>query len=76
MPRAEKDSDFRGIRQAAEAQGWAVEKTAKNHWKFIPPKEGASPCFFSGSPGDWRALRNFVAALRRSGFRPPQKMHR
>jgi len=76
MPRAEKDSDFRGLRQAAQEQGWVVEKTANNHWKFLPPKEENRPVYFSGSPGDWRALRNFVSALRRSGFVPPRNMRK
>lgn len=74
MPRAEKDSNFRRIKKAAEAQGWVVERTKSNHFKFQPPSTEHSPVFFSGSPGEWRALRNFIAALRQRGFQPPKKM--
>ena len=71
--RADRDDGFRSIREAALEQGWLVEETAKKHWKFVPPKAGETPVFFSGSPGDWRAIRNFVSTLRRRGFRPPAK---
>ena len=74
MARAEKDSNFRNVRKAAEEQGWVVEKTKSNHFKFMPPDEGNTPVFFSGSPGEWRALRNFIAALRQRGFQPPSKL--
>lgn len=74
--RAEKDDRFRAVMKAAEEQGWLVEMTSKKHWKFVPPHIEGRPVFFSGSPGDWRALRNFIAALRRHGFRPPSKFRR
>lgn len=76
MPRADRDDHFRAIRDAAEEQGWAVQETAKKHWKFVPPKEGTTPVFFSGSPGDWRAIRNFVAAMRQRGFQVPASMRK
>ena len=74
--RAENNSQFRDIRKSAVAQGWLVEKTKKNHWKFTPPKASHSPVFFSGSPGEWRALANFIAALRQRGFQPPSKLRK
>lgn len=76
MARAEKSSDFRDIRNAAESQGWVVEKTKKNHWRFNPPGEGLTPVFFSGSPGDFRAFQNFIAELRKRGFRRPRRRNR
>lgn len=76
MPRADKDDQFRDLRAAAEAQGWAVQETAKKHWKFVPPVGGLSPVFYSGSPSDWRAIRNFVAAMRQRGLQVPQSMRK
>ncbi len=76
MARADKDDHFRAIRAAAESQGWVVEETARQHWKFVPPKTGVTPVFFSGSPGDWRAIRNFVAAMRQRGFQVPANMRK
>lgn len=69
MARAEQDSYFRGLREEASKQGWVVEVTANGHWKFVPPSKNCRPCFFSGSPSDWRAIKNFVALMRRNGFR-------
>lgn len=76
MARAEKSSDFRGIMTAAEEQGWVVEKTRQNHWRFLPPDKERSPVIFSGSPGDYRAFQNFIAALRRRGFKRPKRRNR
>ena len=76
MPRAEKSSDFRNIRDAAEEQGWVVEKTRKNHWRFVPPDREHSPVIFSGSPGDFRAFQNFISALRQRGFKRPRRNNR
>lgn len=76
MARADRDDRFRAVKAAAEEQGWVVEETAKKHWKFVPPTRGVTPVFFSGSPGDWRAIRNFVAAMRQRGFRIPESMRK
>lgn len=73
--RAEKDDRFRDVMKAARKQGWVVEQTSKKHWKFLPPS-GGGPVFYSGSAGDWRALRNFIAAMRQKGFKPPSKFRR
>ena len=60
-------SDFRDIVKEAEAQGWRLERTSKGHVKMIPPDKGP-PVFTSGTPGDYRALKNFLGKLRRRGF--------
>lgn len=73
--RAEKDDRFKAVVKAAEHQGWRVEQTKKKHWKFLPPS-GEGLVIYSGSSSDWRALRNFIAAMRRHGFRPPSKFRR
>lgn len=76
MARADRDDHFLALKSAAEAQGWAVEETAKKHWKFVPPHKGVTPVFYSGSPSDWRAIRNFVAAMRQRGFQLPKSMRK
>lgn len=40
----------------AESRGWRVERTRKGHIAF--KRSGAPTVFFSGTPGDYRALRN------------------
>ena len=58
--------DIKKIAKAAEDQGWTVERTNKGHWRFTPPV--GTICFFSGTPGDRRAIRNFLSQLRRQNF--------
>lgn len=67
MARAECDERFRKVRRDAETQGWLSSLTTKGHWKFVPPDSGRL-VYFSGSPGDYRAIKNFVAQMRRSGL--------
>ena len=51
----------------AREQGWTVTKTNKNHWKFVSPH--GDIVVTSSTPSDWRTERNFLARLRRAGFR-------
>lgn len=73
MSRAEKDSNFRQIVEAAQAQGWTANRTEKNHWRLTPPDRTKQIVIFSGSPGDNRAIRNFIATMRRNGLIPPSR---
>jgi len=50
----------------AEKQGWRVSKTRGNHLKFQAP-DGAV-MFFSSSPSDVRAMKNFISAMCKHGF--------
>lgn len=68
--------DLRGIEKAAREQGWDVGRTTKGHRRFVPPDPTKKICIFSGTPGDRRAIHNFLADLRRQGFTwpwPPMK---
>lgn len=60
--------DMRDIERAAREQGWRVERTAKGHVRFVPPDPTMPIVVASGTPGDRRAIRNLLAALRRSGL--------
>lgn len=60
--------DLRKARKRAEAQGFRVEKR-KEYWLFFPPDKGISPARIAGTPGSQRTWRNFIAELRRKGYR-------
>ena len=68
MARSEHSDLFRSIRQQAEEADWTVHVTARNRFQFMPPDKTQSPVVFAGSPGDFRAIRNFVARLRKRGL--------
>lgn len=63
-----KITDRELAKLAAEAikQGFTVERTRKNHIKFVAPKGGV--CFASGTPSDYRSVRHARAKLRRLGL--------
>ncbi len=66
--------DIRDVIKAAQQQGWIVETTARNHWKFVPPsREQGGPFYHSGTPSDVRAIRNLISMLRRAGLVYPYK---
>jgi hypothetical protein len=65
--------DLRGLEKAARRQGWRIDRTTGGHPRFWPPDGVTPPEVFSGTPSDWRAIRNFLGALKRKGFRwPPE----
>lgn len=70
--------DLKRIIGAAKDQGWREERTTKGHLRLVPPDRTKPACVFSGTPGDVRAIRNFLAACRRSGlvWPPPGKGQR
>ena len=66
------DKDLRKIVKALRAQGFEVEITTKQH--VIVSRDGRVIVVFSGTPSDWRSIRNSLARLKRAGFRwPPMK---
>jgi hypothetical protein len=67
--------DLRDVEKAAKQQGWRVDRTTKGHVKFTPSDPTVPPEVFSGTPSDWRAIHNLLAALKRKGFLwpPPGK---
>ncbi len=75
MARADRDEQFTEIKSAALEQGWQVTES-QTRWKFIPPSKTHSPVFYPSSFGDWRAVRNFVSAMRQRGFISPERMRK
>lgn len=50
----------------ARSQGWEVERTKGDHYKWISP--GGVFFFSASTPSDTRALRNIKRDLRVNGF--------
>lgn len=65
-PRA-KPAIEKVLRQV-EAQGARVRPTRGGHWVVYPADRSHPPIYMSGTPSDHRALKNWKAHLRRSGF--------
>lgn len=61
--------DLRKIAKALEAQGFDVEITKRGH--MLVSKDGREVAVFSGSPSDWRSLKNSLSDARRAGFNWP-----
>ncbi|MFN8175831.1 MAG: hypothetical protein U0T02_12265 [Solirubrobacteraceae bacterium] len=61
--------DLRKIRKRAKQQGWRVEKR-KEYWLFFPPDRSKSAARIAGTPSSQRSLRNFLADMKRKGYRP------
>ncbi len=64
------DKDMRRMVKALEEQGFGVRLTRRGH--VAVSKDGRLIATFSGTPSDWRALRNGLAAVRRHGFAWPK----
>jgi len=60
--------DFKKIRLRAEDQGWRVEKR-KEYWLFFPPGEDQPPCKMAGTPSSSRSLGNFLACMKKKGYK-------
>lgn len=69
--------DFRRIRRRAEQQGWRVTES-KETWLFYPPvppsvdprsDERYAPCRIGHTPSSRRTWTNFLACLKRKGYR-------
>lgn len=52
----------------AQQEGWVITRTRGSHLRFFPPRPGSAIVFFSGTPGDHRAVRNLATKLKREGL--------
>jgi len=57
---------LRELARAATQQGWEIRHTRGNHICFESPK--GEPVFCACTPSDYRATKNLIAKLRRSGM--------
>lgn len=60
------DKDLKKIVKALRKAGYTVETTKRGHVKVT--REDRLVATFSGTPSDWRSLRNTLSVLRRDGF--------
>lgn len=60
--------DLRDIEKAAREQGWHTGRSRRGHPVFTPPDPSKRKVYGSGSPSDWRAIRNLLAQLKREGL--------
>lgn len=71
---------FANITNAAKAQNWDVERTAKGHRRLIPPDKTKPIVIASGTTGDPKAIKHFLSQMRLSGLiwppPPPVRNHR
>lgn len=63
------NKELKKIRKALEEQGFDTTVTKNGHLRVF--LNGIWVTTFSGSPSDWRAHRNALAAAKRAGFRWP-----
>ena len=63
------NKDLRKLTKALEDQGFSVRVSKRGHI-LVFNAEGLVATF-SGTPSDWRSLKNSMAALRRAGFKSP-----
>jgi predicted RNA binding protein YcfA (HicA-like mRNA interferase family) len=62
------------VKKAARGQGWSVEATKKGHVRLVPPDKTKPIVVGSGTPGDYRAVKNLLAQAKRSGLIWPWPM--
>jgi len=53
------------------SQGWEVDQTTQGHYRATPPDRSKPIVHMGSESGDFRAVRNNIARLRKSGFIPP-----
>jgi hypothetical protein len=65
--------DVQKLIESAEAQGFTRRKTKDGHYMLFAP-DGRPATTISGTPSDWREIRNARGQLRRAGYvEPPTK---
>jgi len=62
--------DFDDIARAAREQGWTT-KDVKKGVQFIPPDPKRAIVTWHNTPSDVRAVRNFLAQMKRNGLTWP-----
>lgn len=60
--------ELKEIVKSAEKQGWRVKRTKKGHLMFLAP-DGVNKLTTGGTPGEYKAIDNLLAHLRRHGFK-------
>lgn len=66
MARPEEKKDILALLRLIAQQGWKTRATRRGHFKCYAP---TGAVVIVGGSGDWRAIRNTKALLRRHGAR-------
>jgi len=61
--------ELRELARVAVSQGWRVERTGKQHLRWVPPTRDKRVIYSGSTPSDYRAIHNIRAMLRREGLR-------
>lgn len=64
----ELPKDQEGLFKLAKAQGWRIDRTTGGHWRLESPQKQV--VITSGTPSDFRAVKNFRGQLKRAGLFP------
>lgn len=62
--------DLAKVIKRAEEQGWTIRYSRNGHPIFVPPTKDAPMVVTSGTPSDHRTWKNFLAQMKRSGYKP------
>lgn len=63
------NKNLKKLTKALEDQGFSVRVSKRGH--ILVFNADGLVATFSGTPSDWRSLKNSMAALRRAGFKSP-----
>lgn len=63
------NKNLKKLTKALEDQGFSVRVSKRGH--ILVFNSDGLVATFSGTPSDWRSLKNSMAALRRAGFKSP-----
>ena len=63
------NKDLKKLTKALEDQGFSFRVSKRGH--ILVFNADGLVATFSGTPSDWRSLKNSMAALRRAGFKSP-----
>lgn len=61
-------NELKELKRTAEQQGWLVEPTKGQHWRFVPPDKSKAIVILPGTSCSRVGLRNAIAQLRKSGL--------
>lgn len=59
--------DLKPLMKRARAQGWVIDRTRNDRFKWTSP-QGGTPVFSASNPSDPRAVRNLESMLKRQGL--------
>jgi hypothetical protein len=60
--------NFRNLKKDLLSQGWKVELTNSNHWRFTPPFPDKKIVVASSTPSCPFAIKHVIGDLKRNGF--------